>query len=223
MNNSKHFCWLLAIALFALTSCHKDDILTGDFNSKNSVEIAKFKDSDGGDFMEKASKKLILPNTARNDLMARPEQLYFEMFGALHSRNLQKLNNALTLLKPLMVEIDTFQNIYLESQLRQHLAEKDFEALQKDLMILVICSVESLLKTSTFQKNMASKKHLIRQTFVEFLEIKTPLKKIDPILSAKIIEDIRVAFSHSMTANQYDNDVHNIQDSLNLLKAKLWT
>lgn len=222
MNNINHFSWLLAIALFALTSCQKDDILINDFDSKNKNEIVEFENFHSGDFVEKASKKLMLPNTARNNLMIRPEQLYFEMFEALRSRNLQKLNNGLILLKPLMLEIDTFQNVCLESQLQQNLAKKDFEALQKDLMLLVVCSVESLLKTSTSQKNTASKKHLIRQTFVEFLEIKTPLKKIDPVLSAKVVENIRTAFFHSTTAHQYDNDVHNIQDSLNLLKAKLW-
>lgn len=225
MNNLYTF-GLFAIVLFMLTSCNKDNTFVNtvdnDFGFENKSEIVIFEGFHDSDFAEKDSKKLMFFNTVRNDLIVRPEQLYFEMFEALRSRNLRKLNNVLILLKPLMAEIDTFQHICLESLLQQHLAEKDFKALQKDLVLLVVCSVESLLKTSAFQKNTASKKHLIRQTFVEFLEIKTPLKKIDPVLSAKVVENLRTAFSHSMTAHQYDNDVHNIQDSLNLLKAKLW-
>lgn len=172
-------------------------------------------------FAEKDSKKLMLPNTVRNDLIVKPERLYFEMFGALRSKNTKKLSNAMTILKPLTSEIDATHRGNLQKQLQLHLTTKNFKALEKDLVLLVAGGVESLLKASTLKANAGTKKQLIRQAFVEFLEIKALLKNIDPTLSNKIVKDFRAAFLHTSKGSQYDNDVDKIQVSLNRLKAKL--
>lgn len=172
-------------------------------------------------FAAKDSKKLMLPNTVRNDLIVKPERLYYEMFGALRNKNSEKLGNAMNILKPLTSEIDAKYRGNLQKRLKLHLTRKNFKAFEKDLVLLVAGGVESLLKASTQKQNVGMKKLLVRQAFVEFLEIKTSLKKIDPSLSAKIVKDFRSAFSHSSKGSQYDNDVNNIQASLNQLKAKL--
>jgi hypothetical protein len=158
-----------------------------------------------------------IPNTVRNDLVSKTEIIYNQIFDGLESGNWTKIENALKFLKPLAIEIEGFNDQDLYTDLLNYARLKQKNNFTKVFVIFVSHGVQFLLKTADLQDNAAMRKIVVRQAFVEFLEINEELKKSNPALSSKIMNQFKSAFSSAANPQQFTTEVVKIQASFKAL------
>jgi hypothetical protein len=154
-----------------------------------------------------------IPNTVRNDLALKTEIIYDQIFEGLESRNWKKIENALRFLKPLATEIEAFKNQDLYTDLLTYARLKQKNNFTEVFVIFVSHGVQFLLKTANLQDQTMMRKIVIRQAFVEFLEISEELKKSNPTLAHKIMKQFKIAFSSASNPQRFTTEVFKIQVS----------
>lgn len=159
------------------------------------------------------SKSTRIPNTVRNDLALKTEIIYNQIFDGLASNNWAKIENALKFLKPLANEIEGFIDEDLYTDLLTYTRLKQKDKFSKVFVVFVSHGVQFLLKTADLQDQTAMRKVVVRQAFVEFLEINEELKKSNPALANKIMEQFKTAFSSADNAQRFTTEVVKIQAS----------
>jgi hypothetical protein len=160
-----------------------------------------------------SSKSTRILNTVRNDLALKTEIIYDQIFDGLESGNWQKIENALKFLKPLANEIEGFNDQDLYTDLLTYARLKQKDKFSKVFVVFVSHGVQFLLKTADLQDQTAMRKVVVRQAFVEFLEINEELKKTNPALANKIMEQFKLAFSNAANPQQFTTEVVKIQAS----------
>lgn len=163
---------------------------------------------------------LLLPNTVRNDLIVKPEKLYKETFGAVKAKKWTKVVSAIRIMEPLTAEIDAKTDQNLSSVLKRNAKEQQAIVFNKNMILLVAGGVESLLSSSLIESDAEIKKLIVRQAFVEYLEIKDLLNTIDSGLESKIMTDFKTAFANATKVN-YTTKINKITASLSQFRSKM--
>ena len=152
---------------------------------------------------EKINKSPQIPNSVRNELVLKSKVLYNQILEALKDDDWKKINIALKLMKPLGDEIESFNNNKLYQQLLINANEKNSQKLKKTFIKFVSTGLQSLIQTANKQNETAMRKFIVRQSFVEFLEIKSELQKIDTKLTEQITNQFKMTFANAKIREQF--------------------
>lgn len=162
-----------------------------------------------------------IPNTVRNDLLLKPEVIYNQMLISIEDGNWKKVATAIKLLKPLAAEIEANSESISFEALKVYIKGKHKKKAKSALVIFVSEGVQYLMKNANYQQKASTRKLMIRQGFVEFLEIKETLKMMNPKAARTITSQFKVAFASASNKTNFTKSTVNISSSFNKLTAKL--
>lgn len=162
-----------------------------------------------------------IPNTVRNDLALKSEVIYGQILAALKTNNWKKINIALKYLKPLANEIEAHQNKKIYSKMVLYAKQQEQAKFRKSFLEFVSHGVHTLMKSANLQKQPSMRKLVIRQAFVEFLEIKSELQKIDSALANKITNQFKSAFANAADSDKFKIETAKISASFKNVTTKV--
>lgn len=172
----------------------------------------------GGDSNRNVTK---IPNTVRNDLVLKSEVIYGQILDALTANNWKKVTVALKLLQPLGAELEAFNNKNSYDELVKYAKLKQKDNFKKTFVLFVSDGVQALMKSASMQSKSNMRKVVVRQAFVEFLEIKEELKKTDAALANKIMSQFKVTFASAEDSSKFTAQTANITASFQKVAAKM--
>ena len=121
-----------------------------------------------------------------------------------------------------VIDKETFEGA--ESQIRDFYRSNN-ESLELDYIPKSMSDIkllfQSLLETANEQNEADMKKFIVRQAFVEFLEIKSALQKIDPNLTKQITNQFKMIFANANDKKQFQIETTKITDSFNNVVTKI--
>lgn len=85
----------------------------------------------------------------------------------------------------------------------------------------VSTGVHTLINSANLQKNATMRKLVIRQAFVEYLEIKPELQKIDAALGNKITAQFKSAFANASNSTKFKTETAKISASFRSVASKV--
>ncbi len=168
-----------------------------------------------------STKNARLPNTVRNDLVLKSEVIYNQILDAVRTDNWKRVDAVLKLLQPLASEIEALSGQDLYQDLWKYSKLKQSEKFKRTLVLFISEGVQSLMQSADRQNQIEVRKLVVRQAFVEFLEINDELKKIDPALADKIMGQFKAAFTNAANSSKFNSESAKIQASLQSLTHKV--
>ncbi|MFK7949110.1 MAG: hypothetical protein AB8G11_16085 [Saprospiraceae bacterium] len=162
-----------------------------------------------------------IPNSVRNELVLKTEVLYNQILEALKQEDWKKINIALNLLKPLGKEIESYDNNQLYHQLLVTAKEKKTSEFRKVFITFVSTGLQSLMNIASQQSEITIRKFIIRQAFVEFLEIKSVLQKADADLTNQITNQFRMIFAKAKIPEQFKSETTKIINFFSSIVSKI--
>lgn len=180
--------------------------------------LGNFSLSGAGDSNGRATR---IPNTVRNDMVLRSEIIYGQILESLNANNWKKVNAALKYLKPLAIEIEAFNDKDSYNELVKYAKLKQKDKFKKTFVLFVSDGVLGLMKSANLQNKPGLRKLVVRQAFIEFLEIKDELKKTDAVLASKIMTQFKSAFANTANNSKFNKETANITASFQKVSAKL--
>lgn len=160
-----------------------------------------------------SNKSTRIPNTVRNDLVLKSEVIYSQILEALKVGNWKKINIALKYLKPLASEIEAHSTNNAYNKMVLYAKQQQQTKFRKAFVEFVSTGVHTLIYSANLQKNPAMRKLVIRQAFVEYLEIKTELQKIDAALGNTITAQFKSAFANASNSSRFKTETAKISAS----------
>lgn len=162
-----------------------------------------------------------IPNTARNDMVLKSEVIYAQILDALKAGNWKKINIALKYLQPLAHEIETNNTTKMYSKMVLYAKQQEKTKFRNAFVEFVSTGVHTLINSANLQKNATMRKLVIRQAFVEYLEIKPELQKIDAALGNKITAQFKSAFANASNSTKFKTETAKISASFRSVASKV--
>jgi len=162
-----------------------------------------------------------IPNTVRNDLLLKPEVLYKQLFISIEKGNWKKVTTAINLLKPLAAEIESNSGTVTFDELNIYVKAKHKLKAKKALVVFVSEGVQYLMKNANFQTKPSLRKLMVRQGFVEYLEINSMLKVMNPRAAKNIMNQFKLAFANASNETTFNKNTSSISSSFNKITTRL--